>query len=210
MTDETKKSQTPGRTLFLVETAVLAAIVVLMAFTPIGYIRTTGLEITLIVIPVTVGAVVLGPKAGLILGTVFGLTSFLQAFGISAFGTMLFSINPVATFIVCVPTRMLMGWLTGVIYQAMKKHNADSMVALPVASLDGPLLNTVFFMTTLVVCFYHTDYIQGFVTALGAKNPFLFIILFVGINGLIEAIVGFIVSTAVGKALLTANARTAR
>lgn len=210
MTDETKKSQTPGRTLFLVETAVLAAIVVLMAFTPIGYIRTTGLEITLIVIPVTVGAVVLGPKAGLILGTVFGLTSFLQAFGISAFGTMLFSINPVATFIVCVPTRMLMGWLTGVIYQAMKKHNADSMVALPVASLCGPLLNTVFFMTTLVVCFYHTDYIQGFVTALGAKNPFLFIILFVGINGLIEAIVGFIVSTAVGKALLTANARTAR
>lgn len=207
---EGAKTGTSGRTLFLVETAVLAAIVLLMAFTPIGYIKTGALEITLIVIPVTVGAVVLGPVGGLILGTVFGLTSFIQCFGLSLFGAALLAVNPVATFIVCVPTRMLMGWLTGIIYKAIRKPNENSVAALPVASVCGPLLNTLFFMSTLVICFYRTDYIQGFVQALGAKNPFTFVLLFVGINGLIEAIVGIIVSTAVGKALLVANARAAR
>ena len=96
-------------TTYMVELAVLIAIILIMAFTPIGYIRTLGLEITLIVVPVAVGAVTLGPMAGLILGTIFGITSFIQCFGMSAFGVMLLSINPVFTFIVCVPTRMLMG-----------------------------------------------------------------------------------------------------
>ena len=55
----------------LVEMALLTAIIILLAFTPIGYIRTLGLEITLIVVPVTVGAVTLGPSAGAVLGAVF-------------------------------------------------------------------------------------------------------------------------------------------
>ena len=54
-----------------VELALLVAVIVLLAFTPIGYIRTFGLEITLIVVPVTVGAVTLGPAAGAVLGAVF-------------------------------------------------------------------------------------------------------------------------------------------
>lgn len=33
------------------------------------------------------------------------------------------------------------------------------------ASLSCPLLNTLFFMTSLVVVFYNTEYIQGFVPA---------------------------------------------
>ncbi len=70
----------------LVEMALLTAIIILLAFTPIGYIRTLGLEITLIVVPVTVGAVTLGPSAGAVLGAVFGITSFIQCFGMSQFG----------------------------------------------------------------------------------------------------------------------------
>ena len=91
-------------TKYLVEMALLVAIILLMAFTPIGYIKTAGLEITLIVIPVAVGAVTLGPAAGAILGGVFGITSFIQCFGMSAFGTLLLGVNPVFTFLVCVPT----------------------------------------------------------------------------------------------------------
>ena len=48
-------------TRYLVEMALLVAIILIMAFTPIGYIKTGGLEITLIVVPVAVGAVTLGP-----------------------------------------------------------------------------------------------------------------------------------------------------
>lgn len=91
-------------TKYLVELALLVAIVLLMAFTPIGYIKTFGLEITLIVVPVAVGAVTLGPLAGAILGGVFGVTSFIQCFGMSAFGAILLGVNPFFTFLVCVPT----------------------------------------------------------------------------------------------------------
>ena len=61
-----------------VELALLVAIIIVLAFTPLGYIKTLGLEITLIVVPVTVGAITLGPAAGAVLGLVFGLTSFIQ------------------------------------------------------------------------------------------------------------------------------------
>ena len=44
-------------TTYMVEMALLIAIILIMAFTPIGYIKTFGLEITLIVVPVAVGAV---------------------------------------------------------------------------------------------------------------------------------------------------------
>lgn len=54
----------------------LVAIILIMAFTPLGYIKTVGIEITLIVVPVAVGAVTLGPTAGAILGGVFGFASF--------------------------------------------------------------------------------------------------------------------------------------
>ena len=170
-------------------------------FTPIGYIKTAGLEITLIVVPVAVGAVTLGPAAGAILGGVFGITSFIQCFGMSAFGAMLLSINPVATFFVCVPTRILMGWLTGVIFKGLRKTKMPASASLTISNLCCPLLNTTFFMSVLVICFYHTDYIQSMVTALGAKNAFLFILAFVGVNGLVEAIVCFVVGTAISAAL---------
>ena len=63
-------------TTYMVEMALLIAIILIMAFTPIGYIKTFGLEITLIVVPVAVGAVVLGPTAGAILGGVIWTYKF--------------------------------------------------------------------------------------------------------------------------------------
>ena len=56
------------KTTWMVQIAMLTAIVLILAFTPLGYIRTGGLEITLIVIPVAVGAVILGPVGGMVLG----------------------------------------------------------------------------------------------------------------------------------------------
>lgn len=196
-------------TTYMVELAVLIAIILIMAFTPIGYIKTLGLEITLIVVPVAVGAVTLGPVAGLILGTIFGITSFIQCFGMSQFGVMLLSINPVFTFIVCVPTRALMGWLTGLIYQALKKGGAKK-IACAVSCLASPLLNTLFFMSAICLLFYQTDYIQSLVTSLGATNVLAFVLAFVGINGLVEALASFIAGTAIAQALLVVMRRAAK
>lgn len=188
----------------MVQIAMLTAIVLILAFTPLGYIRTGGLEITLIVIPVAVGAVILGPVGGMVLGAVFGITSFIQCFGMSPFGAMLLSISPVKTFVTCVVTRMLMGFLTGLIYMGMKKVSRNKSLNTVIANLCCPFMNTLFFMTCIVVFFYNTEYIQGFVSALGATNPLLFVLGFVGINGLIEALLCFVVGSAITRALMTA------
>lgn len=184
-----------------VEMALLVAIILLMAFTPIGYIKTLGLEITLIVVPVAVGAVTLGPLAGAILGGIFGLTSFIQCFGMSPFGAMLLSIQPVYTFIVCFVSRVLMGWLTGVVYQGLKKIQPVRKVSVVLANLIAPLLNTLFFMGTLVLFFYQTDFIQEIAVSKGASNALAFVVAFVGVNGVIEAVVCFIIGSAISKAL---------
>lgn len=197
-------SEQKTKTIWLVQIAMLTAIILLLAFTPLGYIRTGGLEITLIVIPVAVGAVILGPVGGLVLGAVFGITSFIQCFGMSAFGSVLLSISPVKTFVTCVVTRTLMGWLTGVIYQGMKKVSHNRSLSTVVANLCCPLMNTLLFMSCIVIFFYQTDYIQSMVSMLGATNPFLFVLGFVGINGLVEAALCFIVGSAVTRALLSA------
>lgn len=197
-------SEQKTKTIWLVQIAMLTAIILLLAFTPLGYIRTGGLEITLIVIPVAVGAVILGPVGGLVLGAVFGITSFIQCFGMSAFGSVLLSISPAKTFVTCVVTRTLMGWLTGVIYQGMKKVSHNRSLNTVVANLCCPLMNTLFFMSCIVIFFYQTDYIQSMVSMLGATNPLLFVLGFVGINGLVEAALCFIVGSAVTRALLSA------
>ena len=76
-------------------TAILAAIIILMAFTPIGYLRIGVVSITFLTIPVVVGGIVLGPLYGGFLGAVFGLTSLAQCFMGDVFGATLFSLSAV-------------------------------------------------------------------------------------------------------------------
>ena len=61
--------------------AVLIALTLVMALTPLGYLKIGALSISFLCIPIAIGATVLGPTAGLILGTLFGITSFVQCFG---------------------------------------------------------------------------------------------------------------------------------
>jgi len=186
------------KTATLTRLAILVAVILLMAFTPLGYIRTLGLEITFVMIPVIIGAITIGPGAGAFLGGVFGLTSFIQCFGMSHFGVALFGINPVYCFIVCVVSRILMGWLCGLIFRAFKTKN---LAAYSISSLSGALLNTFFFMSSLIIFFGKTEFIQGIWTSVGAKNVIGFVVAFVGINGLVEAVACFTIATAISRAV---------
>ena len=112
----------------MVQMAVLISIILIMSFTPLGYLKIGVLSISLITIPVVVGAMTMGPKAGAVLGLVFGLSSFYQCFGMDAFGATLLGINPFFTFLVCIPTRMLMGFLSGVIFKALYKIDKTKFV----------------------------------------------------------------------------------
>ena len=183
--------------------ALMVAIIVIMAFSPLGYLRTPGLTITFLTVPVAVGAIILGPAAGAVCGAAFGCTSIAMAMtGGSAFSAALLQINPFGLLFTLLVPRILEGWLCGLVFQAVKKFSKNG--AYITASLACPVLNTVLFMSSLVLFFYRTDYIQGLASKLGAANPFIFVVLFVGLQGLIEAVVCTFLASAVSRGLAAA------
>lgn len=97
-----------------------------------------------------------------------------------------------------------MGWCTGLIYRGLCRIRQARKGAIVVASLMGPLLNTLFFMSALLLFFYQTPMIQDAVKSYGTTNVLAFALAFVGINGLVEAVVCFVAGGAVSKALQVA------
>lgn len=199
-----KKKHSAGK---LVRTALLTAIIFVMAFTPLGYFKTGGLSITLLPVPVIIGAIVMGPMTGAVLGLAFGMTSVIQCFGLEPFGTALMGINPVGTLLTCLVPRVTMGFLTGVIFAALYRIDKKKLLSFAATSLMGALLNTVFFMTFLVLFFYKTDFLQKIIAGMGTSSVFSFVLAFVGINGLIEAVACCVLAGAISKALYTVAAR---
>lgn len=190
----------------MVELAIFIAVIVLMSFTPLGYLKLFAVDITLIVIPVAVGAIVLGPTAGAVLGFVFGMTSFILSFS-SALGAMMLDINPIFRVITCIVPRVMCGWLTGIVYLGMNKSKKISKLSVPVTNLLCPIFNTVFFMTALVVFYYNTPVVQDLAASLKVYNPLAFVIVFVGANAVIEAVACFVIGTALTKAIQIAFKR---
>ena len=186
-----------NKTLEMVQLAVLIAIMLILAFTPLGYLRIGPLAISLMTIPVVIGAMILGPAGGAVLGLVFGLTSFYQCFAGDPFGAALVAMNPFFTFLVCIPTRTLMGWLSGVIFKALWKIDKTKTVTYFVTGLLGALM----------ICFGHTEYLQS-MNATGA-NLFMFAVAFCGINGALEMPMSCVVGGGVAKAVSVALKKNA-
>ena len=188
----------------IVMLGVLAAMVMLFSFTPIGSIPIGPLVITLNVIPVAIAAVALGPVGGTIIGAVFGMFSFLQCFGIgipSGMGAMLVQINPFFAFVQRFIPRALDGFLAGLIFNAVAKAT-DLRLSCFVTGFCTALMNTAFFMLSLVFLFGNTEYVQGLMKG---KSVLPFIVSFVGINAVVEMITATIVTGAVGFALYQAK-----
>ena len=202
MKNENKKFST----LNMVEMAVLIAIIIIMGTTPLGTIRTPFLSVSLVTIPVAIGAIIIGPIGGLICGLGFGLTSLYNALiGASGMMSALMAVSPFgAVFTILVP-RMLEGVLTAYIFILFKKLLKSGKPAYFIGAIACPLLNTLFFMSCIVLFFYNSDYVQGLVEKLGVSNPVSFIIALVGIQGLIEAvsccILAGVISLALAKTL---------
>lgn len=184
------------RTVKMVLLAILTAIMLILASLPL---KVGVIEMSFMMVPAAVGAIVLGPLAGLILGGVFGATSFIQALTTSEFGAALVAINPFYTFILTMVPRILMGWLTGLIFQALHRIDRTRFISYGAASLSAALLNTIFFMSFLILLFGNTDFIKSFQ---GDMKLIPFIIAFVGINGLVEAVATMIIGGAVSRALI--------
>ena len=196
--------KTSNKTRQLTILGLLTGILLLMAYTPLGYLNIGPLAISFNVIPVALAAITLGPAGGVAAGAVFGLTSFLQCIGVggvSAMGVVLFGINPVLAFIQRFIPRLLDGLLLGYIFRGVKKAS-NARVGCFVTGFFSAFLNTLFFMTALVVLFGNTEYMQGLI---GGKNIILFVCSFVGINAVCEMVSSTIITGAVGFALLKAG-----
>ena len=196
--------KTSTKTRQLTVLGLLTGILLLMAYTPLGYLNIGPLAISFNVIPVALAAITLGPAGGAAAGAVFGLTSFLQCIGVggvSSMGVVLFGINPVLAFIQRFVPRLLDGLLLGYIFRGVKKAS-NARHGCFITGFFSAFLNTLFFMTALVVLFGNTEYMQGLI---GGKNIILFVCGFVGINAVCEMVSSTIITGAVGFALLKAG-----
>ena len=191
-------------TLKLVTVGLLTAILLLMAYTPLGYLNIGPLAVTFNMIPVAIAAIALGPSGGAAVGAVFGLTSFLQCIGVggtSAMGAALFAINPFLAFVQRMLPRVLDGFLLGYIFRGTCRRTG-SMLACSITGFFSAFLNTVFFMSALVLLFGNTEYMQNL---MGGKNVIVFICTFVGVNAISEMLSATIITGAVGTALIKAH-----
>ena len=141
-----------------------------------------------------------------LLGGVFGAVSFYDAVtGASAMTGALFQVSPLNTFILCVGMRVLMGLCCGLIFKGLQKLDKSRTWSYILSAMTAPALNTLFFMGYIVLAFYGCDYVQNLVSVKGAANPFMFVVLLVGVQGvaefLVSGILGGIVARAVAKFL---------
>lgn len=187
-----------AKILKLTQLGVLTAILVVMAFTPLGYLKIgPTLSISFLTLPVLIGAIVIGPVGGAILGGVFGLTSFIQCFGMDVFGTSLANINVIYAFIMCMIPRILCGLLSGLIYKGLVKVDKTKIVSVAVASVSCAIINTLLFVGAMILFYMDTEPVKQ----IGSSVLAIFGAL-ITVNSAIEACVCLVIGTALSKILL--------
>ena len=183
---------------------LLTALLVILSSTPLGYLNIGPLAITFNVIPVAIAAIALGPTGGAIVGAVFGITSFLQAMGIggtSYMGIITFEISPILTFVQRFVPRVLTGFLTGLLYQGLRKTKLKK-ASIFIAGFCAAFLNTLLFMGALFLLFGKTDYVQGL---MAGRNVIVTLCALVGVNAIVEMLASTFISGVLGKGLQAAK-----
>lgn len=164
-----------------------AVVVVLQLFS--NYVAFGPVSITLALIPIVVGAIVYGPLAGFILGSVGGLLVFLAPATIGLF----WDYGVFVTFLVCILKMGIAGLVSGLLYKFLHKRN--KVVAVTIASVIVPILNTGLFALAAYTIYYKL--LEGLAPAGQSIASYLFLT-FIGFNFLIE----FFVNSALSPVVL--------
>ncbi|MBP0981776.1 MAG: ECF transporter S component [Oscillospiraceae bacterium] len=183
--------------------ALFAAIIVVMANVPfLGYIPLGFMNATTVHIPVIIGACLLGPKAGGMLGFVFGLTSLinntLKPLITSFVFTPFYSLDPrfsggIRSLFICFVPRILIGVFAGLIFNALKER-ANGSVSCAIAGFIGSMTNTIFVMGSIYLL-YGQNYAEA--KNLGMEALFGVIMGVVGMNGIPEAITAAVLTAVI-------------
>ena len=202
------------KTYNLILLSFFAAITVLMAFTPLGYIPLVIINATIVHIPVILGSLFLGPKKGAFLGFIFGMTSFINnTFRAATLSAFVFSpvlaydrfgaIGIIKSMYICFVPRILVGVVpyfvfVGITRLMKNSPKASSYAAFVCAGLSGAFTNTLLVMSGIYFL-YKESYAEA---TNHAVDELLSVIMgIVTFNGVIEAIVAAIITVGVGTAL---------
>lgn len=194
-------------TRWLTSVALMAAIVILLANTPLGMIQLPIIKATTVHIPVILGAVLLGPMAGGILGAVFGCCSLISnttaptllSFAFSPFMSTTGISGAVKALWISVGCRVMIGVVAGWFWILMKKLKVNSLIMLPVTGFIGSMTNTILVMGSIYFL------LAGEYAAarnVGMDAVWGLIMATITASGVPEAVAAAILVTVIGKVLL--------
>lgn len=194
-------------TRWMVSVALMAAIVVVLANTPLGLIPLPITKATTVHIPVILGSILLGPTAGAILGGVFGICSMiintmtpaLTSFAFSPFLSTTGIPGALKAIWVSVGCRILIGLIAGWLWIFLKRFKKNQMIWLAVTGFAGSMVNTISVMGSIYFLFAE-QYAQAKEVAVSAVWGL--ILGTVTASGIPEAIIAAILVSVIGKALL--------
>lgn len=204
---EEKMNTRKKDTRWNVTVALMMAIVILLANTPLGMIQLPIVKATTVHIPVILGGIVLGPMAGGILGAAFGICSLvsntmaptLLSFAFSPFLSTTGLAGAVKAIWVSAGCRIVMGFLSGWIWIGLRKLKLNQNAALLLTGFLGSMCNTLLVMGSIYVLFAG-QYAQAKEVAVTAV--FGLIMGTVAASGVPEAAAAAILVLALGKVLL--------
>ena len=148
-------------TSWMVSVALMAAIVVVLANTPLGMIQLPIVKATTVHIPVIIGAILLGPTAGAILGFVFGMCSLISntmaptllSFAFSPFMSTTGILGAIKAIWISVGCRILIGVVAGWVWILLKKIKLNQIASLAMTGFVGSMVNTVTVMGSIYLLF---------------------------------------------------------
>ena len=187
------------KTLKLVQLSLLVALIFAMQY--IGTVATSalkgiGVELSFVLIPIVIGAFLLGPWEGAFLGLVFGvMTIVLTVMAPSSSMYIIFDSNPFLFSVVAIAKAVLAGLGSGLIYKGLDKVFKGKFVYLKtlIASASAPVINTGIYLLGMV-CFFSNTISEKFS---GGQNVFVFLVLLIWVNFLIEFAINVILTPAI-------------
>ena len=199
--------RTKNRTRYMATLAMLCGLLLVMGMSGIGFIPLPVIKATTMHIPVILGAVLLGPMAGAVLGGVFGLFSIwvntitpgLLSFAFSPFLSNEGFVGVAKSLWIALGCRILLGLIAGWLWQLLKKLKVRDYAALPVTAAVASMAHTCLVMGSIYLLLTQ-QYAQAKNVAL--SGVFALIMGTVTASGIPEAIAAAVLVTVIGKALL--------
>ncbi len=194
-------------TRWMVTVALMMAVVILLANTPLGLIQLPVIKATTVHIPVIVGAIVLGPLAGGILGATFGVCSMINntlspallSFAFSPFLSTTGISGAIKALWISIGCRILLGVAAGWMWILLKKLGANQNIALVAVGFAASIFHTIVVMGSIFVLLA-AQYARAREVAESAV--FGLIMGTVAASGIPEAIAAAVLVFALGKVLL--------